>query len=83
MAWFPFKLFVKRLDRQTEVWLDLYAIDPELEEIGIQSPDDLYPQVAMTAATMLGNFGSPASESSLDNPLTLSRIQTIVGGWTD
>jgi hypothetical protein len=39
--------------------------DPVLEEIGIQSLDDPDPQVAMTAATMLGNFGSPAVESAL------------------
>jgi hypothetical protein len=39
--------------------------DPVLEEIGIQSLDDPDPQVAMTAATMLGRFGSPAAESAL------------------
>ena len=39
--------------------------DPVLEEIGIQSLDDPDPEVAMTAATMLGNFGSPAAESAL------------------
>jgi hypothetical protein len=39
--------------------------DPILEEIGIRSLDDPDPQVAMTAATMLGNFGSPAAESAL------------------
>ncbi|MCA1579738.1 MAG: hypothetical protein LC794_20525 [Acidobacteria bacterium] len=39
--------------------------DPVLEEIGIHSLDDPDPQVAMTAATMLGNFGSPAAESAL------------------
>src|SRR4029453_8954862 len=39
--------------------------DPVLEEIGIQSLDDPDPEVAMTAATMLGNFGSPAVESAL------------------
>jgi len=39
--------------------------DPVLEEIGIQSLDDPDPQVAMTAATMLGNFASPAAESAL------------------
>jgi hypothetical protein len=39
--------------------------DPVLEEIGIQSLEDPDPQVAMTAATMLGNFGSPAAESAL------------------
>jgi hypothetical protein len=39
--------------------------DPVLEEIGIQSLDDPDPQVALTAAAMLGNFGSPAAESAL------------------
>jgi hypothetical protein len=39
--------------------------DPLLEEIGIKSLDDPDPQVAMSAATMLGNFGSPAAESAL------------------
>jgi len=39
--------------------------DPVLEEIGIQSLDDPDPQVAMTAATMLGKFGSSAAESAL------------------
>jgi hypothetical protein len=39
--------------------------DPLLEDIGVKSLDDPDPQVAMTAATMLGNFGSPAAESAL------------------
>jgi hypothetical protein len=39
--------------------------DPVLEEIGIHSLDDADPQVAMTAATMLGKYGSPAAESAL------------------
>lgn len=39
--------------------------DPVLEDIGIKSLDDPDPQVASTAATMLGNFGSPAAESAL------------------
>lgn len=39
--------------------------DPVLEEIGIHSLDDPDPQVAMTAATMLGKFGSPAAEAAL------------------
>lgn len=39
--------------------------DPALEEIGIHSLDDPDPQVAMTAATMLGKYGSPAAESAL------------------
>jgi len=39
--------------------------DPALGEIGIHSLDDPDPQVAMTAATMLGRYGSPAAESAL------------------
>jgi hypothetical protein len=39
--------------------------DPVLEEIGVRSLDDPDPEVAMTAATMLGKFGSPAAESAL------------------
>jgi len=39
--------------------------DPVLEEIGIRSLDDPDPQVAMTAATMLGKHGSPAAEPAL------------------
>ena len=39
--------------------------DPVLEEIGVRSLDDPDPEVAMTAATMLGKFGSPAAESTL------------------
>jgi hypothetical protein len=39
--------------------------DPVLEELGVQSLDGSDPQVAMTAATMLGKFGSPAAESAL------------------
>ena len=39
--------------------------DPILEDIGIKSLDDPDPQVAATAATMLGKFGSPAAESAL------------------
>jgi len=39
--------------------------DPVLEEIGIRSLDDPDPQVAMTAATMLGKYGSPAAETAL------------------
>lgn len=46
---------------------DVSAIhyDPVLEEIGIDSLDDPDPEVAMTAATMLGQFGSPAAEAAL------------------
>lgn len=39
--------------------------DPVLEEIAIRSLDDSDPEVAMSAATMLGKFGSPAAESAL------------------
>ena len=39
--------------------------DPFLEEIAIRSLDDPDPQVAATAARMLGNFGSAAAESAL------------------
>ena len=39
--------------------------DPVLEEIGINSLDDHDPEVAMTAATMLGGFGSKNSEAAL------------------
>src|SRR3989441_2619288 len=39
--------------------------DPMLEEIGIHSLDDPDPQIAGTAAIMLGKFGSPATESAL------------------
>src|SRR3989441_983545 len=39
--------------------------DPMLEEIGIRSLDDPDPEIAGTAATMLGKFGSPAAESAL------------------
>jgi hypothetical protein len=39
--------------------------DPVLEEIAIRSLDDPDPQVAATAATMLGKFGSPVAESAL------------------
>jgi hypothetical protein len=39
--------------------------DPVLEEIAIHSLDDPDPQVAMTAATMLGKYGSPAAQPAL------------------
>jgi hypothetical protein len=39
--------------------------DPVLEGIAIHSLDDPDPQVAMTAATMLGKYGSPAAEPAL------------------
>jgi hypothetical protein len=39
--------------------------DPVLEEIAIRSLNDSDPEVAMTAATMLGKFGSSAAESAL------------------
>ncbi|HWC19224.1 MAG TPA: HEAT repeat domain-containing protein, partial [Terriglobales bacterium] len=50
--------------------------DPVLEEIGIRSLDDPDPEVAMTAATMLGRFGSPAAESAL-----LTRYQRWAQHW--
>ena len=39
--------------------------DPVWEDIGIHSLDDPDPQVAMTAATMLGKYGSDSTESAL------------------
>jgi hypothetical protein len=39
--------------------------DPVLEDIGIHSLDDPDSQVAMTAATMLGKYGSDSAESAL------------------
>jgi hypothetical protein len=39
--------------------------DPVLEELGIKSLNDPDPEVAMTAATMLAKYGSPAAESAL------------------
>lgn len=39
--------------------------DPLLEEIAIESLDDMDPEVSMTAATMLGRFGSSESEAPL------------------
>src|SRR5258705_2754030 len=39
--------------------------DPLLEDVAVQSLDDPDPQIAATAATMLGKFGSPAAESAL------------------
>ena len=39
--------------------------DPMLEEIGIRSLADPDPQVAISAATMLGKFGSAAAERAL------------------
>ncbi len=50
--------------------------DPLLEEIGIKSLNDPDPEVAETAATMLGNFGSPASESAL-----LQRYESWSAQW--
>src|SRR6185369_9877722 len=42
-----------------------FHYDPVLEDIGIKSLDDPAPQVAMTAATMLGKYGSPDAQSAL------------------
>lgn len=39
--------------------------DPALEDIGVRRLDDPDPQVAMTAAAMLGRFGSAAVEGEL------------------
>jgi hypothetical protein len=39
--------------------------DPVIEEFGIKALDDPDAEVAMTAATMLGKFGSPDAESAL------------------
>ena len=39
--------------------------DPLLEDIAIESLNDPDPEVAQTAATMLGKVGSPAAESAL------------------
>ena len=39
--------------------------DPVLEELGIRSLDDPDPEVAISAAAMLGRHGSPAAESAL------------------
>jgi hypothetical protein len=50
--------------------------DPVLEEIGIRSLDDHDPQIAMTAATMLGRFGSTAAE-----PALLTRYERWAQQW--
>lgn len=50
---------------------------PTLEEIGIHSLNDPDPQVAMTAATMLGKYGSPAVESPLQE-----RYAAWTAAWT-
>ena len=50
--------------------------DPVLEEIGISSLDDSDPEVAMTAATMLGRFGSTAAE-----PALLTRYERWAQQW--
>jgi hypothetical protein len=39
--------------------------DPVLEDIAIESLNDSDPEVAQSAATLLGKFGSPAAESAL------------------
>ena len=51
----------------TELFQQISEIyyDPTIEEIGIRSLDDPDPEVAMTAATMLGKFGSADAESAL------------------
>jgi hypothetical protein len=50
--------------------------DPLLEDIGVESLDDPDPQVAMSAATMLGKFGSPAAESALRQ-----RYESWIAQW--
>jgi len=50
--------------------------DPVLEEIGIHSLDDPDPQVAETAATMLGRYGSSGAE-----PALLQRFKEWGGMW--
>src|SRR5262249_1327421 len=51
--------------------------DAILEEIGIKSLDDPDPEVAATAATMLGKFGSPAAEAAL-----LRRYESWTEQWS-
>lgn len=51
--------------------------DPILEDIAIESLNDPDPEVAQTAATMLGEFGSPAAESAL-----LKRYASWSEQWT-
>lgn len=51
--------------------------DPVLEEIGIHSLDDPDPEIAMTAATMLGRFGSTGAE-----PALLARYQRWAQQWS-
>ena len=50
--------------------------DQVLEEIGIHSLDDPDPQVAETAATMLGKYGSSAAE-----PALLQRFKEWSAAW--
>jgi hypothetical protein len=49
---------------------------PVLEDIGIHSLDDPDPQVAETAATMLGRYGSPTAE-----PALLQRFKEWSATW--
>jgi hypothetical protein len=49
---------------------------PVLEDIGVHSLDDPDPQVAETAATMLGKYGSPAAQSAL-----LQRFKEWSAAW--
>lgn len=51
--------------------------DPILEDIAIKSLNDPDPQVAATAATMLGKYGSPAAESAL-----FQRYSSWSAQWT-
>ncbi len=50
--------------------------DPALEDIAIRSLDDPDPEVAMTAATMLGQYGSTAAEAAL-----WRRYETWTAKW--
>lgn len=50
--------------------------DPVLEDIGIRSLDDPDPQVAQTAATMLGKYGSAAAK-----PALLQRFKQWSAEW--
>jgi hypothetical protein len=63
--------------------------DPVLQQIAIDSLDDPDPQVAGSAATMLGKFGSPAAESALLQRYTTwnakwaGRESQLEQGWGD
>jgi hypothetical protein len=52
-------------DRSRVFAISEIRYDPVLEEIGIQSLEDPDPQVAMSAAGLLGKYGSSAAEAPL------------------